>query len=421
MKEADRFDYFEDGAPIVSVDVMDSNEAEPLMPREYDLELGLKELNSLIELKMSVQLEPVLVEIAGGSASGKTSAVANQVKAHFVNDATIISMDDYYMGNEYFTAEAEKGNLLNWDQPEAINIKLLKKHLRALKNGQKINKPVYSFKTGEIAGAELIEPKRIIIIEGLFALDDLLAKEGDIKVFVDISTHGRILRRILRDVERTNQNPSDILKYFSDVVEPMHEKYIKSTKKNADIVIRNEYNPSVEAKKARKCELQLKFKSEIDKDLLSGLGAEKISSTYQVDYYCNPKDAKLVDSDEILRIREEADRIILTYKGPKAESEYRKRPKLEFDIDKETIKSFLSIYGSCVEDVIKKNRVIYQLGGVMFSLDSVTKINNTDETDLGDFIEIKLVDEYPIDSLNDFLLKLGLSMGDGIKIPYSEM
>lgn len=397
------------------------NKTELPGTREYDLELGLDVLTSLIEEKVSTQTEPILVEVAGGSASGKTSAVANKVKDFFGDNAVIFSMDDYYRGDAYFTAEAKKGNILNWDQPEAINLELLREHLMALKSGQDVDKPVYDFKIGEIDGSEILESRQIIIIEGLFALNDLLAKEGDIKVFVDISTHGRILRRILRDVERTSQTPFDILKYFSDVVEPMHEKYIKSTKKNADIVIKNEYNPRIEAKKAKDCELQLKFKSVINSDLLTQLGAREISSTYQVDYYCNPRDVKLADTDEILRIREENDRILLTYKGPKEESDYRKRPKLEFEIDHDTTKSFLSIYNDYIEDKIKKRRITYQLNDMTFSLDSVSKFKKDDETSLGDFIEIKFTKEQPASDLNDFLSKLGLSMDDAIKSPYFEM
>lgn len=418
MKESNIVDNYINRAPLSN---LENNEFESLKVCEYDLESGLNKLNTLIKDKMLAQTEPILVEIAGGSASGKTSAVAYKVKEFFGNDAVVFSMDDYYRGDKYFTDEAEKGNILNWDQPEAINLDLLSEHLAILKSGKKINKPIYNFKTGEIAGAETFESNRIIILEGLFALDDLLAEQGDIKVFVDISTHGRILRRILRDVERTNQTPSDILKYFSDVVEPMHEKYIKSTKKNADIVIKNEYNPRIEAKRAKDYELQLKFKSEIDSDLLVRLGAKEGYSTNQIDYYCNPRGIKLVDSDEILRIREEADRIILTYKGPKLDSDYRKRPKLEFDIDKDTAKSFLSIYNDYIENRIEKHRTIYQLNDVTFSLDSVTKIDNNNETSLGDFIEINLTNEQPIDGLYELLLKLGLSMGEAIKIPYSEM
>lgn len=388
---------------------------------EYDLEAGLDKLTSLIREKLSKQTGPVLVEVAGSSASGKTSAVAKKIKEVFGDEAIIFSMDDYYRGRTFMDSEVEKGNTLNWDQPEALNLELLQKQLKTLKNGEQIEKPVYSFNTSEPTGTEIIQPSRVIIVEGLFALNDIVAKEGDVKAFVDIGTHGRILRRMLRDIERTGQKPSDILKYFSEVVEPMHEKYIQSTRTNADIVIKNEYSPAVEAQRSGLHEVQLKFKVELDPENLRRLGAERLGSTMQVDYYYNPKDRNLIETDEILRIRDEGDHKILTYKGPRVESEYRKRPKFEFEIDEETEKKFLSIYGGKVK-AIRKERVLYQIDGITFSVDSVVKIENGIETDLGKFVEIRSTDKETNDNrIKELVSKLGLSMSEGIKKSYFEM
>lgn len=388
---------------------------------EYDLEAGLDKLTSLIHEKLSRQTGPVLVEVAGGSASGKTSAVAKKLKEVFGDEAIIFSIDDYYRGRTFMESEAEKGNALNWDQPEALNLELLQKHLRALKDGQQIEKPIYSFKTSEPTGTEEIQPRQIVIVEGLFALNDIVAREGDVKAFVEIGTHGRILRRMLRDIERTGQKPSDILKYFSEVVEPMHEKYVQSTRGNADIVIKNEYNPAVEAQKSGLHEVQLKFKAELGPENLRRLGVERLGSTAQIDYYYNPKDRNLVETDEILRIRDEGDHKVLTYKGPRVESEYRKRPKFELEIDGETEKKFLSIYGDKIK-VIRKERVLYYVCGVTFSVDSVKKIEDGLETDLGNFIEIRSTDkEENDDRIKELVSKLGLSMSEGVKKSYFEM
>src|SRR3989338_4818650 len=107
-------------------------------------------------------------------------------------------MDDYYRGKTFMESEARLGNELNWDQPEALDFELLKNHLNELKNGRTIQKPVYNFKTGEPDGTENFPSRRLIITEGLFALDSSLKNYGDVKAFVDIGTHGRILRRLLR-------------------------------------------------------------------------------------------------------------------------------------------------------------------------------------------------------------------------------
>lgn len=204
---------------------------EKLEIPEYDLEAGITRLGELIKERLSQQKGSVIVEVAGGSASGKTSAVAAKLKEMFGEEAMIFSMDDYYRGKTFMEAEEKKGNVLNWDQPEALNLALLKENLSELKNGRPTQKPIYSFKASEPTGTEELQPRRVIIVEGLFALDETVKREGDVKAFVDIGTHGRILRRLLRDIERTGQRPSDILGYFSEVVEPMHEKYVESTKK----------------------------------------------------------------------------------------------------------------------------------------------------------------------------------------------
>ena len=394
---------------------------EGLAIPDYDLEEGITRLTELVREKMSQQSGPVVVEIAGGSASGKTSAVAAKLKEIFGEEAMIFSMDDYYKGKKFMEAEAQKGSLLNWDQPEALNLQLLREHLSELKSDRAIAKPIYNFKASESAGTEELQPRRVIIIEGLFALDEAVKGEGDVKVFVDIGTHGRILRRLLRDVERTGQRPTDILNYFAEIVEPMHEKHIESTKRNADMIINNEYGPEVEAERSGLHEVQMKFPATLDAEALRKIGAERLGAVTQVDTYYNPRDRNLVETGEILRIREEGGHRILTYKGPKIESKFRDRPKFEFEIDPETENKFLSMYGDSVK-VIKKDRVLYQLDNMVFSIDSVFKIENETTTDLGKFIEIRSTSkDEKKPKFDELLAKLGLDVNRGIKEAYFEM
>lgn len=399
----------------------EENGKEKLDISEYELGEGVARLAEMVQEKISQKEGTIIVEVAGGSASGKTSAVAAKLKEKFGEEAIIFSMDDYYHGKTFMEAEANRGNELNWDQPEALNLELLKNHLKELKNGTAIQKPIYSFKTGEPVGTENLPPSRVIIVEGLFALDGSVKDEGDIKAFVDIGTHGRILRRLLRDVERTGQKPTDVLKYFSEIVEPMHEKYIDSTKENADIIINNEYSPEVEAKRSGLHEVQLKFKTELDEEALRKAGAERLGTMAQTDAYYNPQDRNLMETGEILRIRQESGKRILTYKGPKIESEFRERPKFEFEIDEQTEQKFLAIYGDCVK-IIKKERTLYQIGGTVFSLDSVSKIENEEVSDLGKFVEIRSIGKgVGKGDFNEMFAKLGLDQSQGIKESYFEM
>lgn len=409
------------GKPTETTPMPVKTELEHPEIQAYELEEGVSKLIDLITEKASQQKEPVVVEIAGGSASGKTSAVSAKIKEAFGENALIFSMDDYYRGKTFMDEQAQAGNMLNWDQPEALNLELLQKHLEQLKKRKSIQKPLYSMKTGEPDGQEELQPKKVIIVEGLFALNDAVKEQGDVKAFVDIGTHGRILRRLLRDIERTGQRPADILKYFSEIVEPMHEKYIQSSLKNADLIIKNEYSPQIEAGKSGLHEVQLKFKVEINEETLRKLGAERLGVVSQKDYYYNPKDRDLIDTDEILRIRDEGKHKILTYKGPRVESKFRKRPKFEFEIDEETEKRFLQIYGDQIK-IIMKDRTLYQLDGIVFSVDSVSKIENMEKIQLGSFIEIRSTDkDASEDAIKRLIERLGLSETTGIKQSYFEM
>ena len=388
---------------------------------EFKLEEGIGKLVDSIREKMTQGKDNVVVEIAGGSASGKTSTVADMVKKVFGNEALILSADDYYRGKTFMDAEAKKGNVLNWDQPEALNLDLFRQHLAQLKSGEPIEKPIYDMKVSEPTSTVEVAPKKTIIVEGLFVLDEKLKDEGDIKVFVDTGIHGRIIRRLLRDIQRTGQKPADILKYFAQVVEPMHEKYIESTKKNADLIINNEYSPQIEAERSGLHEVQLKFRGILDLDMLRKLGAEKLSSTTQIDKYYDPKDRNLVQTGEILRIREEGKKKTLTYKGPKIESQFREKPKFEFDIDADIEESFLDIYGD-MQKTITKERTLYQFGGIVFSIDKVSKNEDGKDVDLGDFIEIRSTDkELDQEKIKSVITQLGLNIKEGIKESYFEM
>ena len=203
----------------------------------------------------------------------------------------------------------------------------------------------------------------------------------------------------------------------------MHEKHIQSTKRNADVVVKNEYNPQIEAKRSGLHEVQLKFQADIDPEMIRKLGAETLGSTVQIDYYYNPTDRDLRKTDEMVRIREEAGRRILAYKGPrvKEKQDFRMRPKFEFEIDEETERAFLGIYGDRVK-VIKKQRTLYQLHGVVFSLDSVLKNEGGKDTHIGEFLEIRATDKQTDTEAIELLIEeLGLKKGDGIKTAYAEM
>lgn len=397
----------------------------------YQLSDGVGQVITIVGKKVGKKMSeinrPIVIGVAGGSASGKTSAVAAHLKEGLGEGTLILSMDDYYRGKGFMEDEAARGNALNWDQPEALNLDLLRQHLAQLKNGQMIHKPVYSFKTGEVEGAEVITASQFIILEGLFALNEKVVDELDVAIFVDIGTHGRILRRLFRDVERTGQRPADILRYFSEIVEPMHEKYVDSSKIFADLIIMNEYSPLVEAERTGLHDVQLKFLIDsFNQDRLMRSGLMRLGRMSQIDTYYNPRDRDLMVTGEILRIREEPDiagqdfHCVFTYKGPQLGSVFSNRAKFEFLIDQETKAAFLAIYGDSVK-VIEKYRVLYSLDDIVFSVDTVRKREHGCVADVGTFIEIRSTHEIESGKLANFLGKLGLKLENGIKTSYFEM
>ncbi len=388
--------------------------------QKLPLDAGVKYvIDRILELE-SKSASPIIVEIAGGSGSGKTTKVLAKLKEKFQDRALLISIDDYYLGASRF-----KGQKLNFDHPDSVDLDLLREHLRLLKAGKWIEKPIYSFETAETIGKERIDPKRIIIIEGIFTLNEKVTGEGDLRVFVDVGTHGRIIRRLIRDVQRPCffSDPLKSMQYMTTVVEPMYSAHIASTKQNADIILENDYDPHKEAEHTGILEAQRKYKIEVSPEILRNIGAGRISSTHQVDHYCASQDGSFESTTEMLRIRKENNRTILTYKGPKRPNEDAvERYKFEFEIDDKTEQGILSIY-ALKPKVVAKDRTLYYYKGAVFSVDTdVYKTEKGSRTELGNFIEVTLPQNgVENTALIDLLKALNIKQSNMVLKSYEDM
>ena len=181
-----------------------------------------------------------IVLIGGGSASGKTY-VLNKVLEQIPEDKIAhISLDDYY--KDFSHLPFEERCKINWDHPKSFDWKLMVGQINDLKNGKAIEKPIYDFTIhGRSGKTEIVEPKELIIIEGIMALvnKDLRAL-GDLKVYINASRERRLVRRIERDQrERGRTYESIIEQYFSTVL-PMYEEIIAPSQYYADIIINND-------------------------------------------------------------------------------------------------------------------------------------------------------------------------------------
>lgn len=211
--------------------------------------------------KKLLEKDIVLVFIAWWSASWKTSQVAKRLDYYYKDDSIILSMDNYYRWKDY----VEKNNI-TFDQPEAIDIELFHKHLKILLNWKEVMIPNYDFINSKpIYDSIKIIPKKLIIVEGLFTLNESFNDISDLKIFVETSVNWRLIRRILRDVKRTWQKVEEIIEIFEKVVNPMHEIYIEPQKNIADLIILNEFNSYFEL--SRDLDLE-KFKKQHNIPLL---------------------------------------------------------------------------------------------------------------------------------------------------------
>ncbi|MBC7194050.1 MAG: uridine kinase [Caldisericia bacterium] len=178
----------------------------------------------------------MFIGIAGGTGSGKTT-VAHNIKEKIGEDILILDMDSYYKDNSHIPFEERLK--INYDHPDAFDIPLLKSHIEALLRGETIKKPIYSFiEYTRLKDYEEIKPKRIIMLEGIFALffEDL-RKLMDIKIYVDTDADIRLIRRLLRDIKERGRTIDSVIKQYTEVVRPMHIQFVEPTKRFADIII----------------------------------------------------------------------------------------------------------------------------------------------------------------------------------------
>lgn len=180
----------------------------------------------------------LIIGIAGGTGSGKTTVARSVIDRLGSGKVTFISQDNYYKDHSHLTLE-ERG-LINYDHPFAFDNELLIEHLKCLRQGQVAQAPVYDFTIHARSTEKTFElkPNNIVILEGLHVLsDEKLREQLDIKVFVDTDPDVRILRRVLRDIEERGRTIQSIHNQYLTTVKPMHEAFIEPSKKYADLII----------------------------------------------------------------------------------------------------------------------------------------------------------------------------------------
>lgn len=179
----------------------------------------------------------LVVGIAGGSGSGKTTVVRKIIERLPQGEVAVISQDSYYRDNGHLPLEQRQE--INFDHPRSLEFRLLAEHIKKLKERKPIQQPIYSYLTCT-RSKETIEvlPREVIIVEGILILTNALLRNlMNVKVFVDADADDRLARIICRDILERGRSVDKVLARYEETVKPMHLQFIEPTKRFADIII----------------------------------------------------------------------------------------------------------------------------------------------------------------------------------------
>lgn len=182
-------------------------------------------------------MKVTVIGVAGGSGSGKSTLVKKLQEAFGAEDVSTLCHDYYY--KEHSDMTYEQRTQLNYDHPQAFDTDMMVEHIKALKQGKTVERPVYSFvehnRTWEKV---LVKPSKVIIIDGILIFENRELRDlMDIKVYVDTDADVRLARRILRDVCNRGRSMESVIEQYLSTVKPMHEEFVEPSKRYADVII----------------------------------------------------------------------------------------------------------------------------------------------------------------------------------------
>lgn len=179
----------------------------------------------------------LVIGIAGGTGSGKTTVVRKIMEQLPCNEIAILPQDSYYRDNVHLPLEERQK--INFDHPDSIEFDLLVNHLQLLKKGKAVEQPVYSYLTcTRMEETIRVEPRKVVIVEGILILGHAgLRRLMDLKVFVDAEPDDRLMRVIQRDIAERGRTVEKVLNRYEETVKPMHLQFIEPTKRYADLIV----------------------------------------------------------------------------------------------------------------------------------------------------------------------------------------
>jgi uridine kinase len=180
---------------------------------------------------------PIVVGVAGGTGSGKTTIVTEILKDFGTQDVLLIQHDSYYRDRSHLSSE-ERANV-NYDHPDALESSLLVEHLEHLSAGEAVEIPIYDFVTHtRRPEVHQVKPCKVIVVEGILILADSRLRDlFDIKVFVDTDADIRFIRRLERDIAERGRTRESVVAQYVQTVRPMHLEFVEPSKRYADVIV----------------------------------------------------------------------------------------------------------------------------------------------------------------------------------------
>jgi uridine kinase len=182
-------------------------------------------------------MRPIIIGVAGGSGSGKTTVVREIIRSLGADQVAVIHHDSYYRDSSHLPLQERMG--INYDHPDALETELLVRHLQELVSGKSVEIPIYDFTThARSTNGQRTDPRKVIIVDGLLILFDRDLRElMDIKVFVDTDSDLRFIRRLTRDLRERGRSVESVTDQYVATVRPMHLEFVEPSKRYADIIL----------------------------------------------------------------------------------------------------------------------------------------------------------------------------------------
>jgi uridine kinase len=186
---------------------------------------------------MGPPMKPLVIGVAGGSGSGKSTVSRNVAQALPNHSVAFIDMDAYYLN--YAHLPFEERRKINWDHPDAFDWELLLAQLKRLSSGESIEKPVYDFVAHTRSNSTVVvPPAEVVVVDGILLFVDRRIRElCDVKVFVDADADTRLIRRLRRDMVKRGRPLEEILEQYLSTVQPMHLEFVEPSKRYADVIV----------------------------------------------------------------------------------------------------------------------------------------------------------------------------------------